>query len=60
MVLGDPQQPFSSSDTTPRQKSDDTTCVGAKCLRAKWDLPDPVTPTSTTSPASGTLISVIG
>ncbi len=39
---------FSSSATMPRNASDESTCVGAKCLRAKVDLPDPVTPTSTT------------
>ena len=44
---------FSSSATMPRNASDESTCVGAKCLRAKVDLPDPVTPTSTTRQRSG-------
>lgn len=49
---------FSSSETRPRQKSDETTCVGAKCRAANVDLPLPEMPTSTTSDSSGTLISV--
>jgi hypothetical protein len=44
---------FSSSETRPRQKSDESTSVGLKCLRAKVDLPQPDGPTSTTSESSG-------
>lgn len=43
----------------PRQKSDDSTCVGAKWCAAKVDLPLPDTPTSTTSDSAGTAMSVI-
>ncbi|GIH99641.1 hypothetical protein Pta02_16500 [Planobispora takensis] len=50
---------FSSSATRPRQKSEEMTWVGAKCLRAKVDFPLPDTPTSTTSDMAGTAISVI-
>lgn len=45
---------FSSSLTTPRQKSEPITWVGLKCLAAKVDLPEPETPTSRTSPIRGT------
>ena len=32
---------FSSSLTSPRQKSDERTSVGRKCFAAKVDLPEP-------------------
>ncbi len=32
---------FSSSETRPRQQSDERTSVGLKCLRANVDLPEP-------------------
>ena len=51
---------FSSSDTSPRQKSDDRTSVGRKCRAAKVDLPEPDTPTSATRESSGILMVVIG
>ena len=44
---------FSSSETRPRQKSDDSTSVGLKCLRAKVDLPEPDGPIRTTSDKFG-------
>src|SRR5258708_38908132 len=44
---------FSSSDTRPRQKSEESTSVGRKCFRAKLDLPDPEGPTSATTASSG-------
>ena len=44
---------FSSSDTRPRQKSDDTTSVALKCRRANDDLPAPLGPTNTTRDSSG-------
>jgi hypothetical protein len=44
---------FSSSLTSPRQKSEERTSVGLKCLRAKVDFPDPEGPTSTTRQSSG-------
>ncbi len=50
---------FSSSATSPRQKSEEMTSVGLKCARANVDLPDPVTPTSRTRLSSGMLSSVM-
>ncbi len=50
---------FSSSATRPRQKSEEITSVGLKCARAKVDLPEPVTPTSTTRLSSGMLSAVM-
>src|SRR5438034_4011692 len=50
---------FSSSETRPRQKSEESTSVGLKCLRAKVDLPEPDTPTSVTRESSG-IVMVIG
>jgi hypothetical protein len=47
---------FSSSETRPRQKSEDNTSVGLKCLRANVDLPQPEGPTRTTSDSSGIVI----
>src|SRR5580692_4511299 len=44
---------FSSSDTRPRQKSDESTSVGLKCVRAKLDFPQPEGPIRTTSESSG-------
>ena len=44
---------FSSSETSPRQKSDEMTSVGRKCLRANVDLPEPDAPISTTSESFG-------
>ena len=44
---------FSSSPTRPRQKSDETTSVGRKCRAANVDLPEPDTPTRTTSDSFG-------
>src|SRR5438046_8200793 len=44
---------FSSSDTIPRQKSDESTSVGLKCLRAKEDFPEPYGPIKTTRDSSG-------
>jgi hypothetical protein len=44
---------FSSLDTKPRQKSDESTSNGAKCFRANVDFPHPEGPTSTTSASSG-------
>src|SRR6478736_9018623 len=44
---------LSSSETSPRQRSDDSTSVGLKCLRAKVDLPAPEGPTRTTRDSSG-------
>ncbi len=35
---------FSSSETSPRKKSDDMISVGLKCARANVDLPEPVVP----------------
>ena len=46
---------FSSSDTSPRKKSDDRISVGLKCVRANVDLPEPVGPTRTTSDSSGSV-----
>src|ERR1043165_4786861 len=43
----------SSSETRPRQKSDDRTSVGLKCLRANVDFPQPDGPIRTTSDSSG-------
>ena len=51
---------FSSSDTSPRKKSEDRTSVGRKWLAANVDLPDPVTPTRATTQSSGILMVVIG
>jgi hypothetical protein len=45
---------FSSSATSPRQKSLEITSVGRKWVRANVDLPDPLTPISTTRLSSGT------
>ena len=47
---------FSSSLTSPRQKSDEITSVGRKCFAAKVDLPEPETPTSVTTQSSGILM----
>ena len=47
---------FSSSATSPRQKSDDSTSVGRKWRAANVDLPEPVTPTRATRQSSGILI----
>src|SRR6266567_3143501 len=47
---------FSSSETRPRQKSDESTSVGLKCLRAKVDLPEPEAPMSATRESSGMTI----
>ncbi len=44
---------FSSSDTRPRQTSDDRISVGLKCRRANVLLPEPDTPTRTTRESSG-------
>ena len=44
---------FSSSETRPRQKSDEMTSVGLKWVRANVDLPAPDGPTRTTSASSG-------
>ena len=44
---------FSSSATRPRQTSEEITSVGLKCARANVDLPEPVTPISTTRLSSG-------
>jgi hypothetical protein len=44
---------FSSSLTMARHASDDSTSVGAKCLRAKVLLPEPLGPTSTTRESLG-------
>src|SRR6266581_8463758 len=49
---------FSSSDTRPRQKSEERTSVGRKCFRAKLDLPDPEGPTRATT-ASSEIVSFI-
>src|SRR5436190_6089435 len=49
---------FSSSDTRPRQKSEESTSVGLKCFRAKVDLPEPETPMSVRSESSG-IVSVM-
>ena len=38
---------FSSSETSPRQKSDESTSVGRKCVRANVDFPEPDAPTRT-------------
>ena len=46
-----------SSATRPRQKSDEITSVGRKCARPKVDLPEPLTPISTTRLSSGTVSS---
>jgi len=43
----------SSSDTRPRQRSDEMISVGRKCRAAKVDLPDPVAPIRTISAKSG-------
>jgi len=50
---------FSSSLTNPRQKSDDTTSVDLKCLRANVDFPLPLVPISTTRHSSG-IVSFVG
>jgi hypothetical protein len=47
---------FSLSDTSARQKSEETTSVGRKCFRPNDDLPEPEGPTSRTSDSSGMLI----
>src|SRR5258708_31779536 len=47
---------FSSSLTSPRQKSDEMTSVGRKTRRAKVDLPEPDGPINTTSESSGMVI----
>src|SRR4051794_18674851 len=44
---------FSSSLTSPRQKSDEITSVGLKCLRANVDFPQPLGPIRTTRESSG-------
>ena len=44
---------FSSSDTSPRQESDDSISVGLKCFRANVDLPEPDAPIRTTKESSG-------
>jgi len=44
---------FSSSATSPRQKSEVTISVGRKCRRAKLDFPELDAPTSTTSDSAG-------
>src|SRR3984885_5499207 len=44
---------FSSSATSPRQKSLEITSNGPKCWRANVVLPEPDTPTSTTRDSSG-------
>ena len=49
---------FSSSQTSPRQASDDSTSVGRKCFRAKVLLPEPDGPMRTTSDNLGTAISM--
>jgi hypothetical protein len=51
---------FSSSATKPRQKSEEITSVGRKCLRAKVDLPAPDGPISATSERFGSLMVFIG
>ena len=45
---------FSSSETMPRQASEETIAVERKCLRAKVDLPEPLVPIRTTRDSSGT------
>src|SRR5262249_54355446 len=47
---------FSSSATSPRQKSLEITSVGAKCARANVDFPEPLAPMSTTRLSPGTSI----
>ena len=47
---------FSSSQTIPRQASDDSTSVGRKCLRANVLLPEPLGPMRTTSESLGMLM----
>src|SRR5258708_33106280 len=47
---------FSSSETSPRQKSDERTSVGLKWVRAKVDLPQPEGPIRTTNASSGIFI----
>src|SRR5699024_7468477 len=49
-----------SPDTRARNASEENTSPGAKCARAKVDLPDPGAPANTTSPTSGTVIVVDG
>src|SRR5262249_4327337 len=49
----------SSSETSPRQVSDERISVGLKCCRAKVDLPLPDTPMSTTRQKSGMVMAVI-
>src|SRR6516164_4773239 len=44
---------FSSSETSPRQKSDDTTSVARNCFRANDDFPDPEGPERATEASSG-------
>src|SRR5262245_15655749 len=52
---------FSSFETNPRQKSEESISVGLKCLQAKVLLPEPEAPMSTTNESSGmvTFISVV-
>ncbi len=45
---------LSLSATMARQRSEETTSVGANQRAAKVDLPEPVAPTSTTKEKSGT------
>jgi hypothetical protein len=47
---------FSSFDTRPRQKSDDSVSKGLKCARANVDFPHPDAPIITTSDISGMTI----
>ncbi len=42
----------------PRQKSDDSTSVGRKCLRANVLFPDPLGPMRTTRESLGIVISI--
>ena len=49
---------FSSSQTMPRQASDERISVGLKCLRAKVLLPDPLGPIRTTRLSLGILICI--
>jgi len=51
---------FSSSATSPRQKSDETTSVGEEVRARERDLPEPVAPTRTTRQSSGILIGLFG
>ena len=46
----------SPAPTTPRSRSEDTTCSGANHCAAQSDLPDAVAPTSTTRHGSGSRI----